>query len=70
MDGDDLEKYKEDVNEVINKYSSNFYKIRLTYLQDETMVANKTFYAALEVIHRDFNVAELFKVYILKKEAK
>lgn len=68
IDGDDLEKYKEDVNEVIDKYANNFYKVRMTYQQDETAIANKVFYAVIEVIHRDFNVAESFDIYILNKE--
>lgn len=69
IDGDDLEKYKEDVNEVIDKFANNFYKIRMVYLQDQTQIANKVFYAAIEVTHRDFNVAENFEIYILNKEA-
>lgn len=68
-DGEDLEKYKEDVNEVLDKYSGNFYKLKMVYLQDDTMIANKVFYAAIEVTCRDFNMAEKFKVYVLRKEA-
>jgi len=65
MDGDDYVKYKEDVEAVIAKYSSNFQSIAITYSADTTYVANKIFYATLKVKFRNFVQTEYFKVIAL-----
>lgn len=65
IDGKDLERYKEDVEAVINKYANNFLSIKFTYAKDETMIANKIFYATLEVKFRNFVQTEYFKIYAL-----
>lgn len=67
IDGDDLERYKEDVQDRLNKFVNNFSKLRMVYLQDPTMVANKIFHAAIEVVHRDVVQKEYFKLYVLGK---
>lgn len=66
IDGKDLLNYKEDVEIVLRKYVSNFKTLKLVYLQDEAMVANKVFHAAIEVRFRDFVQTEYFKVYALQ----
>lgn len=65
IDGDDLEKYREDVETVLNKYTNNFLSLKMTYTKDETMLANKIFYASLEVQFRNFVQTEYFKIYAL-----
>lgn len=65
IDGEDLETYKEDVNMVLSKYTSNFKTLKMTYLQDQAMVSNNIFYAAIEVTFRNFVQTEYFKIYAL-----
>ena len=65
IDGDDLEKYREDVESVLNKYTNNFLSLKMVYTKDETMLANKIFYASLEVQFRNFVQTEYFKIYAL-----
>lgn len=62
IDGEDLELYMKDVNEVLSKYKSNFKYLNMTYMNDETYIANHVFYAMIEVVHRDFVQAEYFKL--------
>lgn len=65
IDGNDLEKYKADVQNVINKFINNFASIKLEYITDSTMIANKVFYAALKISFRDFVQSEYFKLIAL-----
>lgn len=65
MDGDDLEKYKEDVQTVIDKYSGNFIELTLEYISDATYISNKIFYAAIKAKFRNFIQTEYFKVIAL-----
>lgn len=65
IDGEDLEKYKADVDEVIASYSSNFNTLELEYVSDTTYSANKIFYAVLKVVYKDFIQTEWFKVTAL-----
>jgi len=65
ISGNDLEKYKEDVQTVIDKYTGNFKTITLEYIGTPTTEANKMFYAALKVQFKDFVQTEYFKVYAL-----
>lgn len=69
IDGDDLSKYKADVDSYIEPYRNNFKNIRLTYVEDPYYTANKIFYAALEVQFRDFVQTELFKITALQSSA-
>lgn len=68
LDQTDLQTYQNDVNTLLNSYMTNFTTLALTYIQDETMVANKIFYAALKVQCRDFIQSEYIKVYVLGNE--
>ena len=65
IDNEDLEKYKEDVETVLNKYIANFLQLKLVYTKDETMLSNKIFYATLQVKFRNFVQTEYFKIYAL-----
>ena len=62
IDGEDLERYKADIEEVIARYTSNFRSIQFSYVNDPVYVNNKIFYAALKVAFRDFIQTEWFKV--------
>lgn len=62
IDGEDLERYKADIEDVIARYTSNFKTIEFSYVNDPVYVNNKIFYAALKVAFRDFIQTEWFKV--------
>ncbi|MGL5752485.1 MAG: hypothetical protein ACRCXT_18260 [Paraclostridium sp.] len=68
IEGEDLDKYKDAVEERLAKYRHNFSSLKFVYLNDETMIANKVFYAAIEVVYKPFTQAELFDFYALTKE--
>lgn len=65
IDGEDLERYKADVEEVIAPFQSNFKQLSLEFVSDATYSANKIFYAALKVVYNDFVQTEWFKVTAL-----
>ena len=65
IEGEDLEKYKADVEEVIAPFSSNYLQLSLEYKQDAMYAANKIFYAVLKVVYKDFIQTEWFKVTAL-----
>ena len=65
IDGEDLEMYKAEVEEVLAKYRSNFKVLELEYKEDATYSLNKIFYAVLKVVYRDFVQTEWFKVTAL-----
>lgn len=65
IDGDDLDKYQNDVNEVLNEYSANFEQLKMVYVEDETMVQNKVYSADILVVFKNFIQEEYFKIYAL-----
>lgn len=65
IDGNDLEIYKNDVQSVLNKYIDNFDELTFVYIEDEVMVLNKIFYAAISVKCRNYVQAEHFKLYVI-----
>lgn len=65
IEGEDLEKYRADVEEVIAPFRPNFKSLELEYVEDATFSANKIFYAALKVVYKDFIQTEWFKVTAL-----
>ena len=69
IDGNDLEKYRAEVEEIIAPYTSNFASITLTYMQDSFYTRNKIFYATLAVRFREFVQTEYFKITALSSEA-
>ena len=62
LDGQDLVNYKKDVDDILKSYSSQFKSITVKYVEDTNYQHNKIFYAALEVIFRDFVQSEIFKI--------
>ena len=65
IDGEDLERYKADVEEVLAPFQSDFKQLSVEYLADATYSANKIFYATLKVVYRDFVQTEWFKITAL-----
>ena len=68
IDGDDLEKYRAEVEEIIAPYTSNFKSLTITYMQDAFYTRNKIFYATLAVQFRDFVQTEYFKIVALSSD--
>ena len=65
IDGEDLDQYKADVEDIIAPYRSNFKNLELEYIADATYAANKIFYAVLKVVYKNFVQTEWFKVTAL-----
>ena len=62
IDGEDLEKYLEDVNAIITNYSTHFKSIKCEYMKDEKYEQNNIFYAVLTVQFKNFIQEEYFKI--------
>ena len=65
LDGDDLEEYLEDANNVLNRYQSNFKSLEMEYMADEKYELNNIFYATITVRFRNFVQEEYFKIYAI-----
>lgn len=61
----DLEKYQEDVENVIRRSNLDFASITMEYVQDEVMAANKIFEANIFVRFKNFEQEEIFNIYTL-----
>ena len=61
----DLEKYQEEVNNVIRRSNIDFATITMEYTQDEVMAANKIFEANIFVKFKNFEQEEIFNIYTL-----
>lgn len=61
----DLEKYREEVNNVIKRSNIDFATIYMEYTQDEVMAANKIFEADIFVKFKNFEQEEIFNIYTL-----
>lgn len=62
INGNDYAQYKDDVQTVLNKFSSMFKTIDMKYVEDENYALNKVFYAVIEVSFKDFVQSEIFKL--------
>ncbi len=65
IDGENLERYKAEIDEILDPYRSNFKLLELEYRADPVYSVNKIFYAVLRVMYRDFVQSEWFKVVAL-----
>ena len=65
IDNNDLSTYQRSVEEVLKVFRSKFAALRFKYVQDENSVANKIYYAAIEVVFRPFAQAEIFTITAL-----
>lgn len=61
----DLDKYREEVNKVIQRSVNDFDTIYMEYTQDEIMAANKIFEADIFVKFKNFEQEEIFNIYTL-----
>lgn len=68
IDGDDLEKYRAEIEEIIAPYTSNFASLTITYMQDSYYTRNKIFYATLAVQFREFVQTEYFRIVALSSD--
>lgn len=68
IDGDDLEKYRAQIEEIIAPYTSNFASLTITYMQDSYYTRNKIFYATLAVQFREFVQTEYFRIVALSSD--
>jgi len=64
-EAEDLAKYQEDVQSVIDKFVTNFAEVTLEYYADERYEANNIYYAGLNVRTKKFIQSEYFKVIVL-----
>ena len=65
LDGEDLENYIDDVESIINNYTTFFKSIEVQYMYDEKYEANNIFYAVLRVQFRNFIQEEFFKILMI-----
>ena len=66
LDGDDLTKYKRDVNDlIVNRYSNLFQSFEIQYVSSSLYNSNKIIYASLFVRFRNFVQTEIFKIIAL-----
>lgn len=65
VDGDDLAKYIEDTQEIIDEYKSDYADIYVTYMYDPAYEQNKIFYATLTVRFKEFFDEEYFKIFAI-----
>ena len=65
ISGKDLDIYMEDVQAVLDKYTNNFVALKMKYIEDESMVVNKVFYAAIQIVFKNFVQKEYFTIYTL-----
>lgn len=68
LTAEDLTAYKNDVQEVLDKFAGRFKTLRFEYIEDKTMVQNKVFYAAIYVQFNNFIRTEYFKIYELEND--
>lgn len=67
LDGEDLQRYKKDVNElIIDKYSGLFKSFTIEYVENSQYDSNKIIYAVLKVQFRNFIQTEVFKIIALQ----
>lgn len=67
LDGEDLQNYKRDVNElIVDKYSSLFKSFTIEYVENSQYDSNKIIYAVLKVQFRNFIQTEIFKIIALQ----
>lgn len=66
LDGDDLSKYKKDVNDlIITRYAGLFQSFSVEYVDNDLYASNKIIYACLYVQFRNFVQTEIFKIIAL-----
>lgn len=64
----DLRTFESIINAELNKYSQNFKKLKLKYLQDESMIERQVFYAAIGFVCKKFEQQEYFDLYVMNED--
>lgn len=62
MEEEDLIKYQEDIQRILNNYTNNFKSLTMEYAADPTYEQDMTFYAVLYVTFKKFVQAEVFRI--------
>lgn len=62
---DDLTVYQDAVETAIKPWRNKFAAVRFKYIQDESAIQNKIYYAAIEVVFKPFAQAEIFTLTAL-----
>lgn len=60
---DGLEKYAQQVNNVIDRHRDEYSSISFTWTADDVEISNKIFNASLKVTFKNYVVAEIFNIY-------
>lgn len=68
LTAEDLTVYKNEVQAVLDQFAGIFKVLEFEYIEDNTMVQNKVFYAAIKVMFKDFIRSEYFKIYELEND--
>lgn len=68
LTAEDLTKYKNDVQSVLDQFGGIFETLEFEYIEDTTMIQNKVFYAAIKVKFKNFIRSEYFKIYELEND--
>lgn len=68
MEEEDLVKYEEDVQSVLNNYASNFTTLKMEYAADPTYEQNMVYYAILYVQFKKFVQAEVFRIIAINND--
>lgn len=63
--GNNLQSYKDDVTDILNNYKNNFVSLSMEYTNDTNYEANKIYAAKLQFQCMNFNIAELFDIYVV-----
>lgn len=68
MDREGLKAYEEDINEIIDTFSSKFMTIEFKYMADKVYEQNHIYYAGIEVRFKNFVQTEWFKITALPSD--
>lgn len=63
--GSSLQTYKDDVNDILTKHKNKFISLSMEYTNDPNYEANKIYAAKLQFQCMNFNIAELFDIYVV-----
>lgn len=63
--GSSLQSYKDDVGDILTKYKNNFISLSMEYDNDTNYEANKIYAAKLQFQCMNFNIAEIFNIYVV-----
>lgn len=65
LDGNDLDEYLVEADQIVRQYSTNFRSISIQYMADEKYETNNIFYATIVVQFRNFIQEEYFKIFAI-----